>query len=907
MMRLPGSVALVFLSAATAVVLPAVAQAGAQVTDLRCEYRSQPLGIDAAKPRLSWIVTSDDRGWKQSAYQILAATDASQLAQDQADLWDSGKVASNRTNQVEYQGKPLASAARVVWKVRVWNEAGQPSAWSEPATWSMGLLKASDWKAKWIGYDEPPAAQSMLPPPYLRKQFTVDHAVKKATLYATALGIYEVSINGRRVGRDVLVPGWSDFRNRVRYFTYDVTDLVKRGENAVGAILGDGWYGSYLAFTGKRRFYGGAPRIMLQLSIELDDGAKQVVATDRTWKAGQGPILYADLLMGESRDARKELGRWSEAGFDDKAWKPVTVSTNLKLAVESHPGLPIRPLECVAAKKRTEPKPGVYVFDLGQNMVGWVRLQLAGKAGQQVTVRHAEMLNPDGTLYTANLRAARATDTYILKDGPQVCEPSMTFHGFRYVEVTGVAAAPKVEDVTGVVLFSDLPRTCWFECSHPLVNKLVDNVHWGQKGNYLDVPTDCPQRDERAGWTADAQVFTKTAAFNRDVAAFFTKWLVDLCQDGQRADGAYPDVAPSILGHGNAVWEDAAVVCTYRQYEMYGDTRAIQAHYANLAKFMDHLAKVSTNYLRPGGAYGDWLLLAGPQISDVHGTAYYYYCATLMAEMAQAIGKTADAARYRDLAGKIKAAFVKNFVRPDGSILDAKKATGQTFYALGLAWDLVPPDLREKAGEHLLADLKTHDWHLATGFIGTPLLLPALDKIGRADAAYRILLNETYPSWLLQVKLGSTTMWERWDGWLPNKGFQDPGMNSFNHYWLGCVGEWLYTQVAGLDTVGPGFEKIVIRPRVCPKAGLTWAKVRYDSIRGRIESGWKLSGGKLELDVTIPANVLATVYVPAADATAVTEGGKPAAESQGVKFLRTEGSAAVYEVGSGKYQFASKL
>jgi alpha-L-rhamnosidase len=543
-------------------------------------------------------------------------------------------------------------------------------------------------------------------------------------------------------------------------------------------------------------------------------------------------------------------------------------------------------------------------------MVGWVRLQAQGAKGQKVVVRHAEMLNPDGTVYTTNLRAAKATDTYFLDGGPKrAYEPYFTFHGFQYVEVTGLGYKPELADVTGIAVHSDLPRTGLFECSAPLVNKLVENTVWGQKGNFLDVPTDCPQRDERAGWTGDAQVFMKTACLNLDSPAFFTKWLTDLCQDSQREDGGFGDVAPhiSIVSFGNTGWADAGVVCNWQMYKLYGDTRVAQRHYPALVRYMEYLARTSKDLVRGTGAYGDWLRLAGPQHSEAIGTAYYFYSTRLMAELAEAIGKKDDAAKYREQAANIKATFVKKFLKEDGRIVDAKGESGQTFYALAFGLDLVPQDRHAQVAQQFVEEIKKQQSHLATGFLGTPFVLFALEKAGQTDLAYQLVLNDTYPSWLLQVKLGSTTMWERWDGWLPDKGFQDAGMNSFNHYWLGCVGEWLQCSVAGIDTDGPGFARITIRPVLASAGkGLSSARGSYDSIRGRITSGWSRDEAGFRLNITIPANTVATVYVPTSDPASVREGGQAIERVKGVKSLRQTQGYAVFEVGSGQYAFTSR-
>jgi alpha-L-rhamnosidase len=1047
--------------------------------ELKCEYKTNPLGLDVAKPRLSWVLRSSDsdaRGQAQSAYQILVASSADSLAADKGDLWDTGKVASDETIQIPYAGKPLASNQRAFWKVKVWNGPGDAGRWSEPAFFSAGLLQPTDWKAKWIGYDEPAppddaeagdatsekkvtlkglhwiwtdegdaskdvpagnryfakqvsipgkvtkaqlivacddsfkltingkpagsggtfkqaqvvdvanflktgenllaieghngkgpaglvgrfviwtdgAAEPLVvnidgswkfaiqkpagwdegrvdlaamkgakesvalgeqpwgnpeqrelilpPPPYLRKTFNLDKPVARATAYATARGLYELHLNGQRVGNYELTPGWTDYKKRIYYQTYDVTPIVKQGANAVGAILGDGWHSGYFSYQGKRNLYGSDPSLLVQLEIEFADGTRQTVVSDETWKAGYGPIREGDLLMGSAYDARKEIPGWDTPAFDDASWKAPSVAEPPKALIQPHPGLLPARHEEIAAKKISEPAPGTYVFDLGQNMVGWVRLKVKGqKPGTRITLRHSEMLNPDGTPYLIALRGARAMDTYVAKggDGEETWEPKFTFHGFRYVEVKGLEGKPSLDAITGVVVHTAIPRTGEFACSDDRVNQLFHNIIWGQKGNYLEVPTDCPQRDERLGWTGDAQFFIPTGAYNFDVAAFFTKWLVDLDTDAQHPDGGFADVAPNLLGgHGNVAWGDAGVICPYVIYKVYGDTRIIERHYAEMAKYIDYLKSTAKDFVRGQGAYGDWLNLDDKTKPEVIGTAYFQYVTRLMGEMAAVIGKTDDAAAYKKLADDVRAAFQKNFVNDDGSI----KESGQTGYALAFTMNLIPDDKRDAAAEHFAKAIARKNDHLATGFIGTPRLLPGLTKAQRTDLAYKLFLTDTFPSWLFQVKLGATTMWERWDGWTPDKGFQDPGMNSFNHYAFGSVGEWMYRTVSGIDTDGPGYKKIALKPQ--PGEGLRFARAKYDSVRGEIASEWKREGDAITYTFVVPPNTSATVTVPAKSAEAVTESGKPAGSAPGVKLLRSGSGEVVYEVGSGRYAFS---
>jgi len=851
----------------------------------------------------------------QSAYQILAADSEEKLKRNQGELWDSGKVESEQSNQVVYEGEPLKSRLRCYWKVRVWDKDGKASAWSEPAMWTVGLLSSSDWQAKWIGYDEELQDTDnreksdpnlvLPPPPYLRRAFLVGRSVKRAVVYSSALGLYELHINGTRVGEDYFAPGWTDYTKRVYYQSYEVTGLIKNGSNTIGAILADGWYAGYLGFGKKREHYGSKPRLFVQLEIEYENGHIQKVVTDGTWKAKYGPILETDFLMGEIYNGRNEMPGWDTSRFDDSSWDEVVVKDNSEGIgiVQSYPGETVQKIMEIKPKELTEPDEGVYVFDMGQNFAGWVRLKVNGKAGTKVVLRFAEMLNPDGMIYTENLREARCTDTYILKGtGKEFWEPQFTFHGFRYVEITGYPGKPDLDAVTGVVIHSAIPITGSFECSSPMVNQLFSNIVWSQRGNFIELPTDCPQRDERLGWTGDAQIFVHTSTYNMDVSAFFTKWLVDL-EDAQSDEGGFPDVAPRkvAMGDGTAAWGDAGVICPWTIYEVYGDKRVLERHYESMVKWISYLKKNSKDLLRPAKGYGDWVSIASDTPKDVIATAYFAYSTHLVSKAAAVLGKDEDAEKYEELFEQIKNAFNKAYVNEDGRI----KGETQTCYLLGLYFDLLPEDKRESATQHLIEAIRNKDWHLSTGFVGLSYLVPTLTDTGHLDIAYRLLNNDTFPSWGYSIKNGATTIWERWDGWTEEKGFQTPGMNSFNHYSFGSIGRWLFGSVAGIDTDGPGYRRIIIQPR--PGGGLDYAKASYKSINGKIVSDWKIRGDKFTLNVTIPANTTATVYVPAGDIESVTEGGRPAAKAGYVSLLRMEDDSAVFAVGSGNYRFVSKL
>ena len=874
------------------------------------------------------------------------------------------------------------------WKAAQWPSGSwtatnyNDSAWAEPAS------GGTPWGTPALG------DLARVPAPFLRKNFSVGQTVTRATVYVTALGTYELRLNGQKVGNDVLTPGWTQFTKRVYYQTYDVTGMVQDGSNTISAILGDGWYASDIAFKGQRLNYGGTPRFIAQLVLQLSDGTTQTVATDSSWKASYGPIQWSDLLLGSSYDARMEMPGWDMTNFNDSAWSPVTTGlsaaaagytnvtsivaglvannrlnfvvgntimggdpaydivktfqvnytlggTNLTLSFAENatvtigngalplviiqalygnaavfPGVggleiqaavtePSRPLETVAARTLTVPEAGCYTFDLGQNMVGWARLNISGSIGDRITVRHGEMLNPNGTVYTANLRGATATDFYIFAtNGTVTFEPRFTFHGFRYVEIRGLTVPPALTSVTGVVVHSDMPQTGAFACSDSLVNQLYSNIVWGQKGNYLEVPSDCPQRDERMGWTGDTEFFVPTADYNFDVQSFFRRHLVTLCEDSQASSGAFAFVAPDMgVGDGGTAWGDAGWICPYNMYLAYGDTNVIADHYAAFQRDGQFDAANASGYEITSlpGDFGDWLSMGGTVSSTVIDTAYYAYYAQAMSEMAAAIGNSADAATYASLHSNIVAQFA-TFFNSDGSFTDGSDQTG---YALAFTLNLVPASLRALAAQQFANSIAKSDDHLATGFIGTPRLLPALHEAGRDDLAYILLLQQTFPSWLYQVNLGATTMWERWDGWTPGGGFEAVTMNSFNHYSFGAVGQYLYSVVGGISSTAPGYKSIRIQP--VPGAGLTWANTSYNSTRGLISTAWTNVGNVFNLNVVIPPNTTAQIFVPTTNAAVITESGLPAAASPGVTYAGVSNGAAVYNAGSGRYFFSSPL
>ncbi len=736
------------------------------------------------------------------------------------------------------------------------------------ANWHKRAIGDKDWPfAQVVGdYGVAPwgklkySALSLPPPPYFRRSFDVLKKLNRATLYATALGDCDLYIDGTRISDDRFTPGWTDYTKRVYYRTYDVTKLVHANRNMIGAILADGWYSGYIGWGQKRDHYGKQPRFRAQLQLDYADGTTQTIATDSTWRAALGPICEADFLMGETYDARMP-DTFAEASYRELAWDNVVTGAEMHPQIQAHPGPAVTTFAKITPIKLSEPKRGHYVFNLGQNFAGVVRLKVRGQPGQKITLRFAERLNPDGTVYTTNLRGALATDTYICRGGgEETWEPRFTFHGFQYVEITGLKKSPTLDTITGIALSSDTPRVGSFESSDPMLNKLVSNIYWTQRANSIEIPTDCPQRDERLGWTGDAEVYCRAATLNCDEHAFYSKWLVDL-DDAQRQDGQFPMVAPlKIAGDdGGPAWADAGVICPVTMYYVYNDRRILERHYPAMTKFIEFCKNRGTPDLLPPDkfhCFGDWLNVGADTPKEVLYEAFFAYSTKLVAKAAEALGKPQDAAKYNELFNQIKAAFNKAYVHDDGTI----QGNTQTCYALAISFGLLDPDKEKVAGEHLVADIEKHNWHLTTGFIGTKNMMLALAKLGRDDVAYRLIHNRTFPSWGFSIEHGATSIWERWDGWTPEKGFQDAGMNSFAHYSFGAVYQWMVENIGGIHSDGPGYKHLVIAP--APDGKMTSAKTSYDSIHGLISTDWKLEKGKFKLDVTIPPNTTAQVIFP---------------------------------------------
>jgi alpha-L-rhamnosidase len=1036
---------------------------------LRCEYLENPLGIDQAAPQLSWQSDNSERNWTQVGYEVLVASTAKRLKASNADVWDSGKTNSARSVGIVYQGPALESTRRYYWKVRVWDAGGKTSDSTEVAWWEMGLLHATDWKAKWTGWNdveddadrrtirwiwvtgqnplavpanttaafrlgfnlsEPPRSAVLVlaarenfvvkvngrevdtkkewgafdrrditeqlavgknfievkivtppspgsgtnagaktapaglaallrvtrpdgtilrfptgeqweasvenpsswqpaqvisdltdkrlvdPGPFpqpaacLRRTLAISRTVQSARLYVTALGSYRVFLNGTRVGADVMTPDFTDYRKRVLYRTYDVTSLLLNGQNVLSALLGDGWYGSPLTWAGVHLFPP-PNRFLAQLELQYSDGSHETVVTDDSWKTAASPIVQSSIYGGEVYDARLEQTGWLGPGFDDSKWKSAVVLDAPPIAVSSQLTAPAQVISTIGAKKVTSVAGGTYIFDMGQNMVGWTTLRVKGEAGTKVRLRFAEILNPDGTIYTENLRNADATDTYILRGGEiETFSPHFTFHGFRYVEVTGYPGTPALDALKGEVVSSITGEpAATLATSSELVNQMWLIGIWGQRGNFLSIPTDCPQRDERLGWMGDAGVFWRTGSYNFDIAAFSQKFMQDIV-DAQTQQGAFTNVSPNTLpveGEGSddtasssddiigaPGWGDAGVIIPWTTWVQYGNRVIIEQNWNAMQHWMEFIQSRNPDFLRKNGVgpnFADWLAPDENTNKDLLATAYWALIAHMMSQMAQAIGKESDAKRYDGVVQNIRAAFQKAYVREDGTVGSGT----QTSYVVALYTKMAPEALEPALVDKLVKDIEARKWHLSTGFLGTPFLLFTLADHGRTDVAYRLLLNQTYPSWGYMLSKGATTWWERWNG---DSG--DPSMNSYNHYAFGSVIAWVYRYSAGIDTLpdSPGFKEIVIHPHL--DARMTSVRAEYDSMYGKIISDWSgTSAGPFSLRVTIPANTSAKVFLPVIAGAKLTEGGKPVE-------ARQENGSNVIPVGSGSYDFELK-
>ncbi|MDQ1696268.1 MAG: alpha-L-rhamnosidase [Frankiaceae bacterium] len=836
------------------------------VSPPQVEHLRSALGIGARRPRLSWRTTAEQPSWRQAAYAIEVTDRVGRLR------CDTGRIEGDAQVLVAWPGEELGSRDRGCVRVRVWGTDGSESGWSDATPFETGLLDAHDWLARFItapwvddGAERPAT--------YFRRDFTLPADVRSARLYVTALGVYTAEVNGRAVGDDVLAPGWTSYAHRVTYQTYDVTPLVGAGTNAIGLMVADGWFRGNLA--GQRNVYGDRTAVLAQLEMTLADGTVQTVATDGSWSVGTGPIRAADLYDGETCDARLELPGWSEATSTSRGWQPAQRLEGATPTVLAAPvGPPVRRVEERSVVEVITTPSGATVLDFGQNLVGWLRLSATGPAGTEIVLRHGEVLE-HGELCTRTLRSAKATDRYVLRGAgePEVWEPSFTFHGFRYAEVSGWPGDLAADDITAVVLHSDLDRIGFFECSDPLVNRLHDNVVWSMRGNFLSVPTDCPQRDERLGWTGDIQVFTPTAAYLYDVTGFLASWLEDLALD-QAPDGCVPLTIPTRPDSRRipaAGWGDAAVLVPWAVFRASGDLEILARQFGSMCAWVDLLERLvgPERLWGEGFQFGDWLDPAAPNdkpnlattASDLVATAHVFRSASVLAAVAEVLGETAAQVRYAALAGEVRAAFLGEYVTASGRL----SSDTQTAYSLALCFGLIDgDDSVQRAGDRLAELVREAGYTLATGFLGTPLICDALTMTGHLDDAYRLLLSTSSPSWLAPLSMGATTTWERWDALLPDGSVNGESMTSFNHYALGAVADWLHRVVLGIRPIEPGYRRVLIAPR--PGGGLASARGAVNTPYGCLAVGWSVSGTIMTLTVDVPANSTAVVQFGDGDA-----------------------------------------
>lgn len=881
------------------------------VGKLTCEYKVNPIGIDVTRPRFGWQMFSQARAAMQQGYRIVVAEGSAEF---DSPLWDTGFVESDASIQIAYTGPYLKSRTRYFYKVKIWDRAGSESDWSDIAYFETGFFSVNEWMAQWITPHEGEINKHAEPAFLLRKCFVLKKEPASARVYSTAAGIYELYINGSPVTEDLFSPGWTSYQKRMQYQTYDVTALLCRGDNGVGIVLGDGWYRSGMGNAQRNFRYGDRRAVLFQMHIRYTDGSEEIIVSDESWKAATGPIRYSTILHGETYDARMEQEGWSNPNYDDRNWSSTEtcqLPLDVLVAQENDPTRVTETLKPISAFITPS---GDHVIDMGQNMVGRIRMTLDVPSGTRIVLSHAEVLDKDGNIYFDNLRSAKQRVEYIAKgESGESYAPHFTFMGFRYVKVEGYPVGTEglpLDAFVGEVIHTDMEPTGSFECSDDRVNQLQRNIQWGQRGNFLDLPTDCPQRDERLGWTGDAQVFVGTALFNYQGGPFFTKWLHDLRAE-QMPDGGVPMVVPDIEGSGvSAGWGDAAVICPWTVYQYYGDTRLLAEQYGSMKKWIEYIRSQGHNeFLWDTGFHcGDWLALDAKQGSYIGATplpliatAYYAYSTRIVRDTAEVLGYHEEAREYAELHRNILHAFRHEFVTGSGIVAHST----QTAYVLALAFELLEEWMRPRVAKDLHDMIVENDYHLTTGFIGTPYLCKVLSDHGYHRTAIKLLLQESYPGWLYSVAQGATTIWEHWDGIKPDGTFWSDNMNSFNHYAYGAIGDWLYRKVAGLDMDGtiPAYKRVHIEP-LFGLQSLSSARATFQSPYGEIVSAWRmLNDSNMEVDVRIPPNTTAEVILRGAALGGLREAGNHLQVGNGIFSMIETQNGVTLLIGSGSYRF----
>jgi alpha-L-rhamnosidase len=884
-------------------------------TALRCDHLTDPLAVDNPRPQLGWAVESANRGARQSAWRIQAAGSPEALAAERGLLWDSGRVADGETLNQVWGGAELDPCTLVHWRVMAWDAAGVPGPWSTPARFQTGLMRHAGWAAaRWIASPAHVSTNCQ----YFRRDAVFAKPVVAAYLYATAKGVLRAWIDGERASDEELAPGWTDYHQRQHYRCWDVSSLVKGDRVTLCAQLADGWFRGAIGWRQASNCWGDRIELLLLLRVQHVDGTWSELGTDGQWRIRNAPVVESSFLRGEIHDATQEVDGWNLPGHDTSAWWTAVDGGPVadKPALLAHPGPPIRRLAEFRSVRRWLARPGVWIIDLGQNFAGRVRIRVSAPAGTTIRIRHGEMVTPDRQLYVDNLRQASAVDLYTCRGGGvEVWEPAFAQHGFQYVELAGWPGEPADDAVTGIQLGSDTPVLGTFTCSDPLVEQLWRNALATQRANYIDIPTDCPQRDERLGWTGDAQAFVATAAWNCDISAFYRKWLGDL-RDGQHGDGCVPNFVPIIVGlnnawplqfRGDAAWGDAATICPWALYDVTGDRRFLEDNFSMMVRWVAYLESTAlpeSDLRRPDWSrfcsFGDWLSVDADTPCEVVMTAFFAHSSRLVADAARLLGHSAEAARFDATHQRVRSTFRRHFLKADGRVqgLNSEPAT-QTGQLLALRFGLCDDSERAAVTAVLAADIEARGCRLTTGFVGLPYLLPELSRNGRGDLALRLLRRTEYPSWLYPITQGATTIWERWNGWKADEGPSDPCMNSFSHYAYGAVGEWLYCGLCGIQALEPAFARIRIRPVV--GGGLSHAAASHRSPRGLVSAAWTLADGRIQLDCTLPANTSGEVWIPTSDPAALREGGAPLAATS------PEPGWALVPVGAGTWRFSAPV